>query len=174
MVLKGWCFGMSYTVIQVAELTGLSKVSIYNKLKSSELKSHISKKQGTTYISESGLKIIKSGLKAFIDDEQKQSETAKNEPCEADLSFKDDYISYLKLENERLWEQVNHLSRLVENGQVLLKEKPQQDIQLLQDHCNQTDGKIIEARERMTEKQVDQQSRHKSLWDRILNRKNDC
>ena len=57
---------MFYTVSEVADLTNLSKVSIYNKLKLSEMKKHITKKQGVTYIDDEGLKKIKEDLRGWF------------------------------------------------------------------------------------------------------------
>lgn len=49
---------MLYTVAEVADLTNLSKVSIYQRIKLKELKEFISRKQGVTYISEVGVNSI--------------------------------------------------------------------------------------------------------------------
>lgn len=175
---------MFYTVAEVAELTNLSKVSIYNKLKLKELKPYVTKKQGVTYIDDQGLKLIKNSLSSFnmklnIDTE-KPSEMAETQDFKEGLNVKDDYLNYLKMENERLWNelqeknnQIDKLSQLVENGQVLLREKPIQDMQLLEEHCDQIDEKIIQVKERMQEKQVEQQSAHKSLWNRFWNKSKD-
>ena len=179
---------MQYTVAEVAEITKLSKVTIYSKLKQDKLKPHLSKSQGITYVNDEGLKLIKDSLVSFVDklnsQEQKQQETAQNEPCEADLNLTTEYINYLKSENERLWNemqkknnQIEKLSQLLENGQVLLREKPQQDIQLLQEHCVETDGKIIQVRERMEEKKGNIQAYNSdkklSIWERLTKKKKD-
>ena len=54
---------MLYTIAEVSELIGLSKVSIYKKLKVKELEVHLSKNQGVTYITEQGFNLIKEKLK---------------------------------------------------------------------------------------------------------------
>ena len=61
---------MLYTIAEVSELIGLSKVSIYKKLKVKELEVHLSKKQGITYITEQGFNLIKDNLK--LNDEIKK------------------------------------------------------------------------------------------------------
>ena len=63
--------------------------------------------------------------------------------------------------------QIEHLSRLVENGQVLLREKPKQDIQLLQEHCMKTDEKLMQIKERLAETQ-EQPENKKGLFSRIF------
>lgn len=173
---------MFYTVAEIAVLTGLSKVSIYNKLKLKELKPFIVKKKGITYLTEDGLKLINEGLNAFTDeikiDMEEPSGEAENGDFTESIDIKDDYINYLKAENERLWaemeeknNQIEKLSQLVENGQVLLREQPKQDIQLLQEHFNQTDEKIIQVRERMQSKQEDYQVDHKGFWSKLFGNK---
>ncbi len=51
-------------VAEVAELLGVSKVSIYNKLKlhSKELKPHLSKLKGVLHIDNAGLEIIRDSF----------------------------------------------------------------------------------------------------------------
>ena len=169
---------MQYTVAEVAEIINLSRVSVYNKLKQDALKPFIDKKQGVTYISEEGLKLIKDGLTTsvnnFNEEEQEQQENIEDEPFKEDLTLTLDYVNYLKAENERLWaelqeknNQINNLSRLVENGQVLLKDKPQQDVGLLQERCDQTDEKITQAKERMQDKQTEK----KGVWNKLFGKK---
>lgn len=173
---------MFYTVAEIAVLTGLSKVSIYNKLKLKELKPFIVKKKGITYLTEDGLKLINEGINSFTDemeiDTEEPYEMAENEDFKDFKDIKDDYINYLKTENERLWaelqernNQISKLSQLVENGQVLLREKPLQDIQLLKEHFGQTDQKIIHVRERMQSKQEDHEMEHKSFWSKLFGNK---
>lgn len=173
---------MFYTVAEVAKMTNLSKVSVYNKLKLKELKPFISKNKGVVCISEEGLKLIKEDLNGFTDqvgiDTEEPSEMDENGDFKDIKDFKDDYLNYLKIENERLWAEIEEknaqiakLSQLVENGQVLLREQPKQSIQLLQEHFDELDEKIIQARERMQEKQVVQQAEHKSFWSKLFSNK---
>ena len=157
---------MLYTVAEVSNLTGLSKVSIYNKIKLKELHEHITKKQGVSYIDEIGLILIKDSLNlnndALNDLNNNDIDNSLNDDIAMDtddLNNKNDYINYLKVENERLWEelkdknlQISNLQRLVENGQVLLKDKPKQDIKLLDEHFKDLDNRLLEVREHMKDK----------------------
>jgi hypothetical protein len=52
--------------------SGLSKVSIYKKLKSKELKEHISKKLSVTYVDEVGFNLIKYGLEEDLKENLKR------------------------------------------------------------------------------------------------------
>lgn len=181
---------MYYTIAEVAEKVGISKSAVYKKIKTNELKPYISKKQGVTFISENGLKLIQSGINDFVNEckevEPKPIETQENkdfEPENKEVEYGETDSKYLKhLENEveRLWgelqeknNQIAKLSQLVENGQVLLREKPQQDIQLLQEHFDQTDEKIIQVREKMQAKQAEHENEHKSIWSRLFGQKKD-
>ena len=50
---------MLRSVAEVSTLTGLSKVSIYNKIKLKEFEQYIVKNKGITYISDEGIDLIK-------------------------------------------------------------------------------------------------------------------
>lgn len=50
---------MLHTVAEISKLIGLSKVSIYIRLKLKEMEPYIIKKQGVTYIDEEGFSLIK-------------------------------------------------------------------------------------------------------------------
>lgn len=157
--LERLVLGVYYTVAEIAERLNLSKQGVYNKLKLKEIKLHTSKKQGTTYIDDIGLKLIEDSINDFVAVEPAPEETTENKPFEEELKdvessgiAENDFINYLKEENSRLWEQVNTLNRLIENGQVLLKDKSQDDTELLEGHCSEVDGKLTEVKERMTER----------------------
>lgn len=154
---------MLHTVAEVSELIGLSKVSIYNKLKLKELQEHVIKNVGVTYIDEEGLNLIREGLK--LKDEVKtdlnkeiydEIESKETEGNTDGLNIKTEYIEHLKRENERLWDeleeknnQINNLNRLVENGQVLLKDKKQQELLALEEHFNEIDNKLLQIKDKM-------------------------
>lgn len=164
-------FIVFYTVAEVAEKVGLSKQGIYNKLKLQEVKPHIHKKQGITYIDDVGFKLIEYSINGFTSVELEQEEDVENKPFHDDLKedetpimIEKDFINYLKLENERLWEQVEKLSRLVENGQVLLKDKPRDDTRLLEGRCHEVEGKLTEVKERMTERKESGQNLFSRLF----------
>ena len=169
---------MFYTVTECAEKLKLSKQSIYNKLKLQEIKPHIHKKQGITYIDDVGFKLIEYSINGFTSVELEQEEDVENKPFHDDLkedetvdAVDSDFVNYLKSENNRLWEalqrrddEVTHLSRLVENGQVLLKDKSQDDTALLEGHCSEVDVKLTEVKERMTERKESGQSLFSRLF----------
>jgi hypothetical protein len=157
---------MLYTVAEISELIGLSKVSIYNKLKLKELEGHIVKNAGTTYIDEDGLNLIREGLKlkneVKTDLNREKNETVESKDIEEktdDLSIKTNYLKYLEEENKRLWDelgekniQISNMSRLVENGQILLKDKKQQELLALEKHFDEIDSKLLQIKDRMKSK----------------------
>lgn len=157
---------MLYTVAEVAQLIGVSKVSIYNKLKLKELEEYIVKSKGITYITDDGLNLIKDGFNIIneVESDLTSSEISSDEVIEIeergeDLNFKDDYIKYLKEENGRLWSeideknsQLNSKDKLLENMQVLIKQE--QELKQLQweNHFKEVDIKLGEIKENMAKK----------------------
>lgn len=161
---------MLYTVSEVSDSTGLSKQTIYNKLKLKELQEHISKKQGVTYIDEVGFNLIKDSLKIESNDlndlKDAKNDNASNEEVAMD-------VEDLKLDNELfkvLIEQLNRkdkqieekdlqiheLHKLIENNQVLLKQeqdkKKQQELIQLEAHFEELDFKLAKIREEMQQR----------------------
>lgn len=182
---------MKYTIRQVSELVNLSKASIYNKLKSMDLEKHTTKKQGVTYLDSIGLKMIQDTLKDFEEDDIKafkepiknskyvETNNDLNDETATDVedsSIKIDYINYLKEQlkerdvqfNKQLAakdEQIKELHRLLENDQVLLKNKPQ-DMKLLEEHFQDLDEKFINIKEQMASRIVTP-----SFFNKLFNKK---
>ena len=79
---------MLRSVAEVSVLTGLSKVSIYNKIKLKEIEKYVVKNKGITYISDEGINLIFKGLNlnddklkdltSFIEDTYKDLEAPKD------------------------------------------------------------------------------------------------
>jgi len=168
-----------YTVAKVSELVNLSKASIYNKLKLKEFESYITKKQGITYISEEGLKLIQSDLKYYKDNNTVNEEVAtdsdfintlkdditylKDQAKQKDLQF----INQLKEKDKQLEnysERLKQAHKLIENNQILLKEKPKQEILLLEEHFQDLDNKLIEIKDKMQKKDKD----HHGLFQKLF------
>jgi len=145
-------------VNEVAEELKVSKVTIYNKIKSlnKELKSHLHKVKGVTYVDEKGFNLIKKdieGLNSFTEFNESKEETTKNHDVKA---FKEDLIHLQKDYIEQLKEQLKEKDRqleskdeLIKNFQVLLKNNKEQLLQL---------EEKIESR------------RTKSIWDKIFSK----
>jgi len=139
---------MLYTVSEISELIGLSKVSLYKKLKSKEFDEHIIKKQGTSFIDEIGFNLIKEGLKDLKSEESDNTSNDETVADEEDLTTKTDYINTLKRQLDVKDKQITELHKLIENNQVLLKEKPQ-DFKLLEEHFTELDDKLMDLKDKM-------------------------
>ncbi len=157
---------MIYTVAEVSELVNLTKASIYNRIKLKEFEKHITKKQGVTCIDDIALKLIQNGLKDYKD-ELNDNSIDQEVATDTDYieSLKED-IKYLKTENEKLWDQLqekdrqlNTKDRLLENSQVLLKEKPKLDILLLEEHFQDLDTKLEEVKKNMQQRKDQEKSK---------------
>ena len=170
---------MIYTVAKVSELVNLSKASIYNKLKLKEFESYITKKQGITYISGEGLKLIQSDLKYYKDNNTVNEEVAtdsdfintlkdditylKDQAKQKDLQFSNQLKEKDK-QLENYSERLKQAHKLIENNQILLKEKPKQEILLLEEHFQDLDNKLIEIKDKMQKKDKD----HHGLFQKLF------
>ena len=186
---------MSYTIAEVSKLINLSKVSIYRKLKLKEVKEHTSKKQGITYIDEEGFNLIKYGIK---NEKDEFKYTLKQNPISSeiaiDVNLNKEMINLLKDQlkekDKQLTEkdlhfnnqlnvkdlQINNLNErlkqsleLNRNSQVLLKDKPHEDILLLEEHFQNLDDKLEEVKNKMLDRKEQQEK--KSFLTRIFKSK---
>jgi uncharacterized protein (DUF3084 family) len=151
-----------------------------------------SRKKGVTYVSEEGFSVIKNRLSAYISDpispKINASYNLHNDETAIDtngLSLNEDMIkaliSQLKVKDQQLVEKSNQLNQkdvqlnqkdiqigqlhnLMENSQVLLKEKPHQDVLQLEEHFQDLDNKLIEIKDKMQNK--DQE--HKGFFKNIF------
>jgi len=173
---------MLYTIAEISDLIGLSKVSIYKKLKAKELEIHLSKKQGVTYVTEQGFKLIKESLK--LNDEVKNNVKSKdidntvNNEIATDLegfNIKIDYINtlkeQLKIKDNQIKELTTALGKaegLHQNTQVLLRHEQEQP--LLLKHINELDDKFIKVRENMLQQQKEEykQEEKKTWFEKLL------
>ncbi|MBX4272117.1 hypothetical protein [Clostridium estertheticum] len=159
---------MLYTIAEVSDLINLSKVSIYKKLKLKEMQEHITKKQGITYIDDVGLALIKDRLKNLKKEEPQEgtaeAEKAQDTVLEDDvLTINKELIKALLSQLKEKDNQIHELHRLVENGQILLKDKPQ-DIKLLEEHFQNLDSKFMDIRQDMQERKKPQKGFLKRMF----------
>lgn len=176
---------MIYTIAEVNELIGLSKVSIYKKLKLKELKEHITKNKGITYIDEIGFNLIKYGIKEGLKDDLKDfkeeniNTTSNNEIAtdSEELSINKEVFKLLKdqlkeqnlqlkekdLQLKELNERLKQEQDLHKNTQILFKQQQPQDILLLEEHFQDLDTKLINIKERMESKNVTERNAPEEL-----------
>lgn len=181
---------MLRSVSDISDLTGLSKVSIYNKLKLKEVAPFVSKNKGITYVQEEGVTLICEGLNLkenalnSLNDslKQEQEEIAVDIDIKGIEDFKAelkelnlDYINTLKQEIDTLKgqldnkdKQIEELINLNKNNQVLLKQQQDKEIKQLQleEHFEEVDHKLMDLRDRMENRKEEK----KSFFDRFKNK----
>ena len=178
---------MLRSVAEVSVLTGLSKVSIYNKIKLKEIEQYVVKNKGITYVSDEGIALIKEGLNLKEDTLNSLNNSLKEADDEIAISLENkeleafkvelkelnrDYLNSLKSENEvlkkQLYEkdkQIAELHKLIENSQILLKEEQKKaDQQLyLSEHFEEVDNKLQDLREKMEKRKNEKKGFFKNL-----------
>lgn len=155
-----------YDINQVAQLTGISKVSVYKKLKKLKgIEQYIVKEVDKTYVLEEGVRLIRDSLQV----NSKVKNKVKNdvdEECAISDGYEDLTVNkqlingLLKQLDEKdkqiqdLHKQIEELINLNKNNQVLLKQQQDKEInqKLLEDHFQEVDEKLMDLRERMDEK----------------------
>jgi len=106
-------------VIEVANKLGVSKVTIYKKMKKiDELKPYIVKKQKITYIKEDGIQIIKNDLVKFKGIETKN---ILNEKWDEEINHLRDYKIFLENQKSIKQNQLNNKEKQIEKIKYLIK-----------------------------------------------------
>ena len=156
---------MLMSVSEIADLTNLSKVSIYNKLKLKELKEYIVKIRGITYVLDEGLPLITDNFNlkenalnilnnTLKEDNEEIATTIENSDIrEIKDQFKELNINYLNCLNEEiklLKEQLNEKDRqiqelinLIKNNQIFLRKEQESKQLQLEEHFKEVDIKLI-------------------------------
>ncbi|MDU2057602.1 MAG: hypothetical protein E6716_19225 [Clostridioides difficile] len=170
---------MFRSVSEISVLTGLSKVSIYKKIKQEKFQEFITRNKGITYVSEDGVKLIlkefevkrvkSDGLNSlncehdFENEEvaitienkgiEEEKEWLKELKVEYINSLKDE-IKYLRKQIEKKDNQIQELINLNKNNQVLLKQQQDKEINQLklEDHIKEFDEKLLVLKEKMEQK----------------------
>ena len=149
---------MLYTVSEISELIGLSRVTLYKKLKCLEMSTHISKKQNVTYIDEIGLNLIKNSLQDLNNEKEYNNIDDDIAMDNEDSTLNEDMFKLLKeqlrekdIQLHEANERLKQAHKLIENNQVLLKDKPQ-DFKVLEEHFQDLDNKFTDIRQDMQER----------------------
>lgn len=176
-----------YTIKEISDLLQVSKVTLYKKLKLKEMEQYIVKRNSVTYVDSKGLEVLR-GLLTLKEEFTELNEELKEVKSEAEKEvaatveneeFKgltDDYINHLKGENTKLWNQIEEkdkqieellnriesMSKLVENSQVLLREKAQDPLQL-EERFENIQSKLEEVKDKMNQRHEEK----KGFWNRL-------
>ena len=182
-----------YTVEEVATELGVSKVTIYSKLK--KFQDEVVVKQGKKYVTEKLFNLIKEDLKVkrnenlddikaningsiIVDNDDLSNLSELNQSLintvidqikEKDLQLKtkDDQM---KAKDE----QIKNLQKLIENSQVLLKQEQDKEMKKLamETHFEEVDKKLLELKEKLEERRkIDIEIKEKDkerFWSRIF------
>ena len=149
---------MLRTVEETAIQLGVSKTTIYNKLKMKEYKSKLVKKQGKSMIDDSLFNLIQDGLKVQNEVENKEIENDVNSETSIDedglLNLNKELIDNLLEQLKEKDKQISELHKLIENSQILLKEEQKKSEQqlYLAEHFEEVDNKLQDLREKMEQK----------------------
>ena len=154
-------FGMLRTVEETAIELGVSKTTIYNKLKLKEYKCKIVKKQGKSMIDDSLFNLIQESLKVKSIIENEESDNEANEEISIDreslFNLNQELIENLLDQLKEKDKQIAELHKLIENSQVLLKEEQKKSEQqlYLAEHFEEVDNKLQDLREKMEQRKND-------------------
>lgn len=155
---------MLRTVEETAIQLGVSKTTIYNKLKLKEYKSKIVKKQGKSMVDDSLFNLIQENLKVQNEVENKEIENDVNAEISIDeeglFNLNKELIENLLNQLKEKDKQIAELHKLIENSQILLKEEQKKsDKQLyLEEHFEEVDNKLQDLREKMEQRKNDKKS----------------
>lgn len=152
-----------YTVEEVAEQLGFSKVTIYAKLKKHS--DMVVMKQGKKYVSDELLDLIKQELNIKEVVKPKEIETGMNEDKSIDredlIKLNEVLIQQIQQKDKQIEDMqntINELIRLNENNQILIKQQQDKEIKKLQleEHFKEVDEKLLDLREKMEDKKQSQ------------------
>lgn len=160
---------MLRTVEETAIQLGVSKTTIYNKLKLKEYKSRIVKKQGKSMVDDGLFNLIQETLKVQNEVENDKIENDVNAEISIDeeglFNLNKELIENLLNQLKEKDKQIAELHKLIENSQILLKEEQKKsDKQLyLEEHFEEVDNKLQDIREKMEQRKSEKKGFFKNF-----------
>lgn len=170
-----------FKVSEIAKVVGVSKVSVYNKIKTIDaniLQSLWKREKGIIYYNIKAVDII---INAFNQNEyvpsENQEETENIEDNKNDNEYREKYISELENEIKYLKEQItikddliiNHV-KLIENEQVLRKQDQQAITLLEEDRAKAINDKMAEWREEHFKEECKENKKPFNIIKRLFNK----
>ena len=146
---------MLRSIEEVAIQLGVSKTSIYNKLKLKEYKSRIVKKHGKSMVDEELFNLIQDGLKLKSKVENQKNEKSAKQEIAIDedglFNLNQELIRSLIEQLKEKDKQIEELINLNKNSQVLLKQQQDKEVnqKLLENHFQEVDKKLMDLKEKM-------------------------
>ena len=177
---------MLRTVPEVADIIHITRQSLYFKLKQPLYKDKVITKHGQAYIDDDLLKLIQDNMKPFNKHSSSETRAQQEKATTQDstmpdedivkinqvlintlveqLKEKDNQIHEKDSQIENYSERLNQALELNRNSQVLLKDKPHQDILLLEEHFQDLDSKFTEIKQDMQERKEPQRGFFKRIF----------
>lgn len=178
---------MLKTIEEVAKQLGVSKSTIYNKIKLNRFKDSVVISQGQSMLQEESIQAIRDDIKGNCksntdgksDVNDKSPESTGDAQNASDAIVSSDYIQlnreYIKTLEKQIIEKDAQLSKfdarlkesleLNRNNQILLKDKPQENLLLLEEHFQELDTKLEEVKENMQQRKTQQS---KGLFSKLF------
>ena len=156
-------------VAEVAELLGVSKVTVYNKLKlhSKELKPYLSKLKGVIHIDNEGLEVIRDSLN--LQGEVKTEDIKADRETTYSPDNTEALNEILRVKNERLKDLKEHIKHL--------ESQAQEKDNLISDQSRQLEQFQIlllneKEKTKLLETEQEKQPAGPTMWERLKNRFN--
>jgi predicted DNA-binding protein YlxM (UPF0122 family) len=119
-----------YTISETAKMLNVSRQTVYNKIDSEDLQPYLQDSEKGKTISEKGFHVLKNMLGSTSNGQSKGVN---------DGQYIDRLIDSLKAENTKLYsvisdqlKQIENLTKLIENSQILLKQEQDRSKMLLE------------------------------------------
>ena len=145
---------MLKSINNVSKELGISKATIYKKLKEEKYKKLIIKENNVIKINESLYELLKANTKRKIIEEVENVEIVNKEELnivKVEENNKNDNIVGILLKQIKEKDiQINRLHDLIENNQILIKNSQEREKEKvnLEEHFKEIDKKLIEIRDR--------------------------
>ncbi|MFY0891270.1 hypothetical protein Q3192_18180 [Clostridioides difficile] len=162
---------MLRSIEEVSIQLGVSKTSIYNKIKLKKYKDKVVKKQGKSMVDEELFNLIKDSLKVENEVENQKNKKSANEEIAMDREgifnlnqrLNIELLEQLKEKDKQIAELQRLLGesqKLIENNQILLKQQQDKEINhlMLEDHFKEVDEKLLDLKNKMDKKRKKEKS----------------
>lgn len=152
---------MLRTVEETAIELGVSKTTIYNKLKLKQYKYKIVIKQGKSMVDDGLFNLIQANLKvkSIVENEDIKNDASAEASIDEEglFNLNQELIQNLLNQLKEKDRQISELHKLIENSQILLKEEQKKTEQqlYLAEHFEEVDNKLQDLKEKMEQRKND-------------------
>ena len=142
---------MLKSINNVSKELGISKATIYKKLKEEKYKKLIIKENNVIKINESLYELLKANTKRKNIEEVENVDKEELNVVKVEENMKEDNVVGILLKQIKEKDiQINRLHDLIENNQILIKNSQEREKEKvnLEEHFKEIDKKLIEIRDR--------------------------